>query len=79
MYPCDLLVPLVRALAHGVLHRVLDEPLNVLPDSHFPDVVNGARDRRPSLLYLRAEEDEDGETRVSVGGKVAMVACGELL
>jgi hypothetical protein len=34
---------------------------------------------RPSLLYLRAEEDENGGTRVSVGGKVEMVACGELL
>lgn len=33
---------------------------------------------RPSLLYLRAEKGED-EIGVSVGGKVQMVARGELL
>jgi trans-2,3-dihydro-3-hydroxyanthranilate isomerase len=33
---------------------------------------------RPSLLYLRAE-NKDGEINVSVGGKVVMVAKGELI
>jgi trans-2,3-dihydro-3-hydroxyanthranilate isomerase len=42
-------------------------------------VEQGHEIGRPSLLYLRAGEDEDGGTRVSVGGKVAMVARGELL
>ena len=42
-------------------------------------VEQGHEIGRPSVLYLRAEEDGDGGTRVFVGGKVAMVACGKLL
>lgn len=34
---------------------------------------------RPSLLYLRADRTENGSIAVSVGGKVRMVARGELL
>ena len=41
-------------------------------------VEQGYEIGRPSLLYLRAEE-KDGEIDVSVGGKVVMVAKGELL
>ncbi|MBW8001581.1 MAG: PhzF family phenazine biosynthesis protein [Planctomycetes bacterium] len=41
-------------------------------------VEQGYEIGRPSLLYLRAEE-KDGKIDVSVGGKVAMVAKGELI
>jgi trans-2,3-dihydro-3-hydroxyanthranilate isomerase len=41
-------------------------------------VEQGYEIGRPSLLYLRAE-DKDGEIDVSVGGKVVMVAKGELI
>jgi trans-2,3-dihydro-3-hydroxyanthranilate isomerase len=41
-------------------------------------VEQGYEIGRPSLLYLRAER-EDAETSVHVGGKVQMVARGELL
>jgi trans-2,3-dihydro-3-hydroxyanthranilate isomerase len=41
-------------------------------------VEQGYEIERPSLLYLRAGR-EDGEIRVSVGGRVQMVARGELL
>ena len=40
-------------------------------------VEQGYEVGRPSLLYLRAEE-KDGKIDVSVGGKVVMVATGEL-
>jgi trans-2,3-dihydro-3-hydroxyanthranilate isomerase len=40
-------------------------------------VEQGAEINRPSILYLRAEERE-GSIDVNVGGKVAMVARGEL-
>jgi trans-2,3-dihydro-3-hydroxyanthranilate isomerase len=41
-------------------------------------VEQGYEIQRPSLLYLRAEKE--GETiKVSVGGKVQMVARGELV
>ena len=40
-------------------------------------VEQGAEISRPSILYLRAEETKDG-IDVRVGGKVAMVARGEL-
>jgi trans-2,3-dihydro-3-hydroxyanthranilate isomerase len=40
-------------------------------------VEQGYEIRRPSLLYLRAEKEGD-ETIVHVGGKVQMVAKGEL-
>ncbi len=41
-------------------------------------VEQGAEINRPSLLYLRAEEMKEG-IDVRVGGKVAMVARGELV
>ena len=41
-------------------------------------VEQGYEMGRPSLLYLKAEE-EDGKIDVSVGGKVVMVAKGELI
>jgi trans-2,3-dihydro-3-hydroxyanthranilate isomerase len=41
-------------------------------------VEQGYEIGRPSLLYLRAE-DKDGRIDVSVGGKVAMIAKGELI
>ena len=41
-------------------------------------VEQGYEIGRPSLLYLKAEE-KDGKIDVSVGGKVAMVAKGELV
>jgi len=41
-------------------------------------VEQGYEIGRPSLLYLRAE-DNDGQIDVSVGGKVVMVAKGELI
>jgi trans-2,3-dihydro-3-hydroxyanthranilate isomerase len=41
-------------------------------------VEQGYEIGRPSLLYLRAE-DKDGKIDVSVGGKVVMVAKGELI
>lgn len=55
-----------------VEHRYLStEAVNVR-------VEQGYEIDRPSLLYLRAERRE-GEINVSVGGKVQMVARGELL
>jgi trans-2,3-dihydro-3-hydroxyanthranilate isomerase len=41
-------------------------------------VEQGAEIRRPSILYLRAEEKRGG-IEVNVGGKVTMVARGELI
>jgi trans-2,3-dihydro-3-hydroxyanthranilate isomerase len=41
-------------------------------------VEQGYEIQRPSLLYLRAER-EGGGINVSVGGKVQLVARGELL
>ena len=41
-------------------------------------VEQGYEIGRPSLLYLRAE-DKKGQINVSVGGKVVMVAKGELV
>jgi trans-2,3-dihydro-3-hydroxyanthranilate isomerase len=41
-------------------------------------VEQGYEIGRPSLLYLRAEREEDG-IGVSVGGKVQLVARGELV
>jgi trans-2,3-dihydro-3-hydroxyanthranilate isomerase len=41
-------------------------------------VEQGYEIQRPSLLYLRAEREGDG-INVSVGGKVQLVARGELL
>lgn len=41
-------------------------------------VEQGHEVGRPSLLYLRAEESDEGQISVSVGGKVFIVAEGEL-
>ena len=41
-------------------------------------VEQGHEVGRPSLLYLRAEESDKGQIRVSVGGKAFIVAEGEL-
>ena len=41
-------------------------------------VEQGYEIGRPSLLYLRAQ-DKEGQIDVSVGGKVVMVAKGELM
>ena len=41
-------------------------------------VEQGYEVGRPSLLYLRAEEDDDGKISVAVGGKSFIVAKGEL-
>jgi len=41
-------------------------------------VEQGYEVGRPSLLYLRAEEDDDGKISVAVGGKSFIVAQGEL-
>ena len=41
-------------------------------------VEQGYEMNRPSLLYLRAEREGD-EMKVHVGGKVQMVAKGELI
>jgi trans-2,3-dihydro-3-hydroxyanthranilate isomerase len=41
-------------------------------------VEQGCEIGRPSLLYLRAEQRQ-GQIDISVGGKVVMVAKGELL
>jgi len=40
-------------------------------------VEQGYEIARPSLLYLKAE-NKDGQIDISVGGKVVMVAGGEL-
>jgi len=42
-------------------------------------VEQGYEIGRPSLLLLKANEEEDGEISVRVGGKVIMVARGELV
>ncbi len=41
-------------------------------------VEQGHEVGRPSLLYLKAEETEEGSISVSVGGKVFLAATGEL-
>ncbi|MFW9875891.1 MAG: PhzF family phenazine biosynthesis protein, partial [Candidatus Thorarchaeota archaeon] len=42
-------------------------------------VEQGYEVGRPSLLHLRAEENDKGEISVSVGGKVILTAIGELI
>lgn len=58
--------------AYLVRHRCLDT------DSIDVRVEQGYEIQRPSMLYLRAAYDED-EIAISVGGKVRMVARGELV
>lgn len=64
--------------ANGCLAGYLVEHRYFDTDSIDVHVEQGYEIRRPSLLYLRAEKTE-GEIGVSVGGKVQMVARGELL
>ena len=42
-------------------------------------VEQGYEIKRPSLLFLKAEEKENGDIDVMVGGKVVMVAGGEFV
>ncbi|MCA1738346.1 MAG: PhzF family phenazine biosynthesis protein [Actinobacteria bacterium] len=64
--------------ANGCLATYLVEHRYFDTDSIDIRVEQGYEIGRPSLLYLRAERRE-GEINVSVGGKVQMVARGELL
>jgi trans-2,3-dihydro-3-hydroxyanthranilate isomerase len=64
--------------ANGCLAGYLVEHRYLDADSIDVRVEQGYEIGRPSLLYLRAEEKEN-EINVSVGGKVQMVAKGELL
>jgi trans-2,3-dihydro-3-hydroxyanthranilate isomerase len=64
--------------ANGCLAAYLVEHRYFGTDSIEVRVEQGYEIRRPSLLYLRAERRGDG-IYVSVGGKVQMVARGELL
>ena len=64
--------------AAGCLAGYLVERRYFGTDSVEVRVEQGYEIGRPSLLYLQAERDED-EIRISVGGKVQLVARGELL
>jgi len=64
--------------AAGCLAGYLVEHRYFGTDSIDVRVEQGYEIRRPSLLYLRAER-EGAETSVHVGGKVQMVARGELV
>jgi trans-2,3-dihydro-3-hydroxyanthranilate isomerase len=64
--------------ANGCLAAYLVEHRYFDTDFVGVRVEQGHEIGRPSLLYLAAEKRE-GEIRVSVGGKVQMVAKGELL
>ncbi len=80
MFANDLGVPEDPATgsAAGCLAAYLVEHRYFGTDSVDVRVEQGYEIRRPSLLYLRAAKEED-ETSVHVGGKVQMVARGELL
>ena len=64
--------------ANGCLAAYLVEHGYFGQDSVDIRIEQGYEIGRSSLLYLRAEKRE-GEINVSVGGKVQMVAKGELL
>ena len=64
--------------ANGCLAGYLVEHCYLDTDSIDIRVEQGYEIGRPSLLYLRARRN-DGEISVSVGGKVQMIARGELL
>ncbi len=64
--------------ANGCLAAYLVQHRYFGTDSIDVRVEQGYEIRRPSLLHLRAERGEEG-IQVSVGGKVQMVARGELL
>ena len=64
--------------AAGCLAGYLVEHRYFGPDPVEVRVEQGYEIQRPSILYLQAER-EGGEINVSVGGKVQMVARGELV
>jgi trans-2,3-dihydro-3-hydroxyanthranilate isomerase len=80
MFADDLGVPEDPATgsAAGCLAGYLAEHRYFGADPVDVRVEQGYEIRRPSLLYLRAEREGD-ETTVHVGGKVQMVARGELV
>ena len=80
MFTDDLGIPEDPATgsAAGCLAGYLVEHRYFGADSVEVRVEQGYEIGRPSLLYLRAERDQDG-IHVSVGGKVQMVARGELV
>jgi trans-2,3-dihydro-3-hydroxyanthranilate isomerase len=80
MFANDLGVPEDPATgsAAGCLAAYLVEQRYFGTDSVDARVEQGYEIRRPSLLYLRASREEE-ETSVHVGGKVQMVARGELV
>jgi trans-2,3-dihydro-3-hydroxyanthranilate isomerase len=80
MFANDLGVPEDPATgsAAGCLAAYLLEHSYLGTDSVDVRVEQGYEIDRPSLLYLRATRDGD-EMRVDVGGKVQMVARGELV
>ena len=80
MFANDLGVPEDPATgsAAGCLAAYLLEHSYLGPDPVDARVEQGYEIGRPSLLYLQAARDGD-EIRVDVGGKVQMVARGELI
>jgi trans-2,3-dihydro-3-hydroxyanthranilate isomerase len=80
MFANDIGVPEDPATgsAAGCLAGYLVEPRCFGGDSIDVRVEQGYEIGRPSLLYLRAARKEE-ETSIHVGGKVQMVAGGELL
>ncbi len=80
MFANDLGVPEDPATgsAAGCLAGYLVEHRYLGTDSVDVRIEQGYEIRRPSLLYLRAAKEEE-QTKVDVGGKVQMVARGELL
>jgi trans-2,3-dihydro-3-hydroxyanthranilate isomerase len=64
--------------ANGCLAGYLVEHRYFGTGSIDVQVEQGYEIGRPSLLYLQAEKKDD-ETTVHVGGKVQMVATGELV
>jgi trans-2,3-dihydro-3-hydroxyanthranilate isomerase len=80
MFANDLGVPEDPATgsAAGCLAAYLLEHSYLGTDSVDVRVEQGYEIGRPSLLYLRVARDGD-EMRVDVGGKVQMVARGELV
>jgi len=80
MFANDLGVPEDPATgsAAGCLAAYLVEHRYLGTDSVDARIEQGHEIHRPSLLYLRAEREGD-HTSVQVGGKVQMVARGELL
>lgn len=81
MFADDLGVPEDPATgsAAGCLAGYLVEHFYLAADKVDVRLEQGYEIERPSLLHLRANRTENGSISVSVGGKVCMVARGELL